>query len=162
MEQRSNGINFRVLCPKISTGREKLAPAGWHGWHVFATLLVSHAGLSKRDASTSGNDNNQLVSPWPNIHQVCLAFPTCRHLLTVKERKKKSGKGTYVSKHEENKYVLIDRHGTEWFFKHHALPFLRGNLDSLWFCCLFVFLFCCRFMFLFCCICFFLSFFSYY
>ena len=23
---------------KISTGREKLAPAGWHGWHVFATL----------------------------------------------------------------------------------------------------------------------------
>ena len=26
---------FCVLCPKISTGREKLAPAGWH---VFATL----------------------------------------------------------------------------------------------------------------------------
>ena len=33
-----SGIVFRVLCPKISTGREKLAPAGWHGWHVFATL----------------------------------------------------------------------------------------------------------------------------
>ena len=30
---------FRVLCPKISTGLEKLAPTGWHGWHVFATLL---------------------------------------------------------------------------------------------------------------------------
>ena len=26
---------FRVLCPKISTGLEKLAPTGWH---VFATL----------------------------------------------------------------------------------------------------------------------------
>ena len=30
---------FRVLCPKISTGLEKLAPTGWHGWHVFATLI---------------------------------------------------------------------------------------------------------------------------
>ena len=29
---------FRVPCPKISTGLEKLAPTGWHGWHVFATL----------------------------------------------------------------------------------------------------------------------------
>ena len=29
---------FCVLCPKISTGLEKLAPTGWHGWHVFATL----------------------------------------------------------------------------------------------------------------------------
>ena len=27
-----------ALCPKISTGREKLAPVDWHGWHVFATL----------------------------------------------------------------------------------------------------------------------------
>ena len=33
-----SGIVFRVLCPKISTGWGKLAPAGWHGWHVFATL----------------------------------------------------------------------------------------------------------------------------
>ena len=34
-----NGTIFsRVLCPKISTGLEKLAPTGWHGWHVFATL----------------------------------------------------------------------------------------------------------------------------
>ena len=36
----STGANniFSVLCPKISTGLEKLAPTGWHGWHVFATL----------------------------------------------------------------------------------------------------------------------------
>ena len=31
---------FCVLCPKNSTGLKKLAPTGWHGWHVFATLLV--------------------------------------------------------------------------------------------------------------------------
>ena len=28
------------VCPKISTGLEKLAPTGWHGWHVFATLIL--------------------------------------------------------------------------------------------------------------------------
>ena len=27
-----------MLYPKISTSGEKLAPAGWHSWHVFATL----------------------------------------------------------------------------------------------------------------------------
>ena len=32
---------FCVLCPKISTGLEKLAPTGWHGWNAFATLNVS-------------------------------------------------------------------------------------------------------------------------
>ena len=51
-----SGIVFRVLCPKISTGREKLAPAGWHGWHVFATLaltLTLTVGLKiKRDECT--------------------------------------------------------------------------------------------------------------
>ena len=31
---------FLMLCPKISTGLEKLALTGWHGWHVFATLIV--------------------------------------------------------------------------------------------------------------------------
>ena len=29
-----------MLCQKISTSWEKIAPAGWHGWHVFATLLT--------------------------------------------------------------------------------------------------------------------------
>ena len=40
MRIRHNGtvVFCRVLCPKISTGLEKLAPTGWHGWHVFATL----------------------------------------------------------------------------------------------------------------------------
>ena len=33
-----SGTVFRVLCPKISTGQEKLAPTGRHGRHVFATL----------------------------------------------------------------------------------------------------------------------------
>ena len=31
---------FCMLYPKISTSLEKLAPTGWHGWHVFATLLT--------------------------------------------------------------------------------------------------------------------------
>ena len=35
-----SGTVFRVLCPKISIGKEKLAPTGLHGVHVFATLLV--------------------------------------------------------------------------------------------------------------------------
>ena len=26
-----------VRCPKMSTGQEKLAPAGWNRWHVFAS-----------------------------------------------------------------------------------------------------------------------------
>ena len=32
-------VIFGVLYPKISTGQEKLAPTGRHGWHVFATLF---------------------------------------------------------------------------------------------------------------------------
>ena len=36
-----SGIVFRVLCPKISTGQEKLAPTGLHGLHVFATLVLT-------------------------------------------------------------------------------------------------------------------------
>ena len=35
------GSIFSVICPKISTGWKKIAPAGWYGRHVFATLLVS-------------------------------------------------------------------------------------------------------------------------
>ena len=35
-----SGTVFCVLCKKISTGREKLAPIDWHYWHVFATLLI--------------------------------------------------------------------------------------------------------------------------
>ena len=31
---------FLMLCPNISTDQEKLAPADWHSWHVFATLLL--------------------------------------------------------------------------------------------------------------------------
>ena len=27
-------------CLKISAGLEKLAPIGWHGWHVFATPVM--------------------------------------------------------------------------------------------------------------------------
>ena len=34
---------------KINTDLEKLAPSGWQGWHVFATLVlvdnISHAPL---------------------------------------------------------------------------------------------------------------------
>ena len=33
--------SIHVLCPKISTGWEKIAPTGWYGWHVFATLILS-------------------------------------------------------------------------------------------------------------------------
>ena len=36
-----NSTVFHVLFPKISTGQKKLAPIGWHGWHVFATLIMS-------------------------------------------------------------------------------------------------------------------------
>ena len=38
MSHGHNSTVFRVLFPKISTGQKKLAPTGWHGWHVFATL----------------------------------------------------------------------------------------------------------------------------
>ena len=33
-----SGTFFCVVCPKISTSQEKLAPTGLHGLHVFATL----------------------------------------------------------------------------------------------------------------------------
>ena len=45
MSSGHSGIVFRVLCPKISTGQEKLAPTGLHGLHVFATL---HSLLANR------------------------------------------------------------------------------------------------------------------
>ena len=38
MSMGHSGIVFRVLCPKVSTGQEKLALTGLHGLHVFATL----------------------------------------------------------------------------------------------------------------------------
>ena len=38
-----SGTFFRVVCPKISTSQEKLAPTGLHGLHVFATLGVPYA-----------------------------------------------------------------------------------------------------------------------
>ena len=38
MSNGHSGTVFCVLCKKISTGREKLAPIDWHDWHVFATL----------------------------------------------------------------------------------------------------------------------------
>ena len=38
MSNGRSGTVFRVLCKKISTGQEKLAPIDWHDWHVFATL----------------------------------------------------------------------------------------------------------------------------
>ena len=42
-----SGTVFRVLCPKISTGQEKLAPTGRHGRHVFATLQLSLESLDQ-------------------------------------------------------------------------------------------------------------------
>ena len=39
MRHGHNSTVFRVLFTKISTGQKKLAPTGWHGWHVFATLV---------------------------------------------------------------------------------------------------------------------------
>ena len=34
------GVSYMsVLFPKISTGQKKIAPTGWHGWHVFTTML---------------------------------------------------------------------------------------------------------------------------
>ena len=36
-----NGPKMTQNDPKISTGQEKLAPTGWHGWHVFATLILA-------------------------------------------------------------------------------------------------------------------------
>ena len=42
-----------MLFPKISTGQKKLAPTGWHGWHVFATLAeIQHT----RDSLRSQNE----------------------------------------------------------------------------------------------------------
>ena len=35
-------ISKWTQCQKISTVQQKSAPAGWHGWHVFATLLPAH------------------------------------------------------------------------------------------------------------------------
>ena len=61
-------VFFRVLCPKISTGLEKLAPTGWHGWHVFATLTVTRPeGIQnkvKRPGSRGpeGVWNNRILS----------------------------------------------------------------------------------------------------
>ena len=40
MSMGHSGIVFRVLCPKISTGQEKLAPTVLHGRRVFATLTI--------------------------------------------------------------------------------------------------------------------------
>ena len=52
-----SGTFFRVVCPKISTSQEKLAPTGLHGLHVFATLLEMHskivAVLIKKDNSAN-------------------------------------------------------------------------------------------------------------
>ena len=42
-----SGKVFRVLCPKISTGQKKLAPTGWHGRHVFATLAANNGVFPK-------------------------------------------------------------------------------------------------------------------
>ena len=39
MSYGHNSTVFRVLFPKFSTGQKKIAPTGWHGWHVFATLV---------------------------------------------------------------------------------------------------------------------------
>ena len=55
----SNGHNetvFRMLYPKFSTGQEKLAPTGWHGRHVFATLPDSMIMIMIID-----NDNSDQV-----------------------------------------------------------------------------------------------------
>ena len=30
---------FVCFFPKFSTGQKKIAPTGWCGWHVFATLI---------------------------------------------------------------------------------------------------------------------------
>ena len=38
MSNGHSGTVFRVLCQKLSTDLEKLAPIDWHDWHVFATL----------------------------------------------------------------------------------------------------------------------------
>ena len=38
MRHGHNSTVFRVLFTKISTGQKKIAPTGWQGWHVFATL----------------------------------------------------------------------------------------------------------------------------
>ena len=45
MSHGHNGTVFRVLLPKISTSQKRIAPTGWHGWHVFATLLVQSSGF---------------------------------------------------------------------------------------------------------------------
>ena len=52
LQKRANHANLLVLffpaganfwskqwTGTISSGQEKIAPTGWHGWHVFATLV---------------------------------------------------------------------------------------------------------------------------
>ena len=46
-----SGIVFRVLCPKVSTGQEKLAPTGLHGLHVFATLQSRQIKMANLSAT---------------------------------------------------------------------------------------------------------------
>ena len=70
MEQRSDGIVFCMLCPRISTGREKLAPAGWHGWHVFATLVKRLKKTQSQTFSTIHSAPHHFYStghPWDNF-----------------------------------------------------------------------------------------------
>ena len=43
-----SGIVLRMHCPKISTGQEKLALTGRHGWHVFATLRKTGSRAAER------------------------------------------------------------------------------------------------------------------
>ena len=69
---------------KISTGVEKLAPAGWHGWHIFATLPLACS----------------LCFLW-QITQQCFYigvwFPTCskrRRWQQQQERRSHRGRGS--------------------------------------------------------------------
>ena len=60
----SHGLDSTVVCvlfPKISSGQKKLAPTGWHGWHVFATLIFTFYNLSSLLAVRSPNEQDLFV-----------------------------------------------------------------------------------------------------
>ena len=58
------GQFFRVLCKKISTGREKLAPIDWHDWHAFATLLMNRGSCNHHFLEANHQDM-KLVKSFP-------------------------------------------------------------------------------------------------
>ena len=67
------GQFFRVLCKKISTGREKLAPIDWHDWHAFATLLMNRGSCNHHFLEANHQDM-ELVKSLPLFQNLSFFF----------------------------------------------------------------------------------------